>query len=121
MIVGWFILVIIQRLDKDKNMNKQQEKTFYDNLWENLRRDGENAKRSQETLDKSNRGNHVISEWHQDEDKVNELPQELKDLKIRVALAFSCALSGEEEIPDMAQEIGRSVEAAYNLGKQQPK
>ena len=101
-------------------MNKKLQK-FYDRLREDLRRDAEEQKKEREVLDNVNQGDHIISEWHQAEDRVNELPKELEDLKVAARFALCQAISGEEEIPDMAIKLNRSIEAAYNLGKQQPK
>ena len=101
-------------------MNKKLQK-FYDRLKEDLQRDAEEQKKEREVLDKANQGDHIISEWYQAEDRVNELPKELEDLKTAAQFALCQAISGEEEIPDMAIKLNRSIEAAYNLGKQQPK
>lgn len=102
-------------------MNNDPHKLFYDNLRKQLEKLAKDQANEKETLDKVTQGEHVIDEWHQAEDKVDELPKELEELKVAAQYALCCAISGEEEIPPMAQKLINAIEAAYNLGKQQPK
>jgi hypothetical protein len=63
------------------------------------------------------RGVNLLKEWSQDVESIEELPKEIKDLKVITRYNMFTAMSGEQPVQSVAQGLDMAIEAAFNLGK----
>lgn len=100
-----------------------EQKEAYHNLLQKIKElTGKNVPSAKELWEGQLQGVKVMQEWCcQDNDQINDLPSEIRNLKMTGRYSLCCGITGQAQIIEAAMAIDMVIEAAFNLGKAQPK
>ena len=113
-------------MNNDKNPTDgmtPEERELYDKLVQKIRDlTGKNVPSAKELWERHRQGVRVMQEWCcQDRDQIETLPPDVKNLKMTGRYSLCCGITGQAPVIEAAQAIDMVIEAAFNLGKAQPK